>query len=90
MNTGIQDAIFLARVLNETLKDGNDARLDDWAAERHKVARDVVALTDRMTRLATIKSPAAQSLRNIAVAFADHLPPVRATLANRLAELNTR
>jgi 2-polyprenyl-6-methoxyphenol hydroxylase-like FAD-dependent oxidoreductase len=90
MNTGIQDGVSLARVLAETLKDGSEARLDEWAAERHKVARDVVALTDRMTRLATIKSVTGQNLRNAAVAFAGRLPPVRTALANRLAELDIR
>jgi 2-polyprenyl-6-methoxyphenol hydroxylase-like FAD-dependent oxidoreductase len=88
MNTGIQDAVSLAAKLAETIEDGNDARLDDWAAERHRVARDVVAMTDRMTRLATIKSPTGQTLRNVAVAFAGHLPTVRAALARTLAELD--
>jgi 2-polyprenyl-6-methoxyphenol hydroxylase-like FAD-dependent oxidoreductase len=90
MNTGIQDIISLAQVLPKTLEDGDDARLDVWAAERHHVATDVVALTDRMTRLATMKSRTGQTLRNLAVAFAGHLPPVRTALANTLPELNAR
>ena len=56
MNTGIQDGVSLAKALTETLKDGDEARLDAWASERHQVAVDVVALTDRMTRMATMKS----------------------------------
>jgi 2-polyprenyl-6-methoxyphenol hydroxylase-like FAD-dependent oxidoreductase len=88
MNTGIQDAVSLAANLAETVEDGNDTRLDGWAAERHRIARDVVALTDRMTRLATVKSATGQTLRNLAVAFAGHLPPVRAALARTLAELD--
>ena len=90
MNTGIQDGISLADALAQTLKDGNDTRLDAWAAERHRVARDVVTMTDRMTRLATMKSPTGQMLRNIVVAFVGHLPPVRAKLAKTLAELDAR
>jgi 2-polyprenyl-6-methoxyphenol hydroxylase-like FAD-dependent oxidoreductase len=90
MNTGIQDAISLAQVLPKTLENGDDTRLDAWATERHRVATDVVNLTDRMTRLATMKSRNGQALRNIAVAFAGHLPPVRTALANTLAELNAR
>ena len=90
MNTGIQDSISLAQALTETLKDGDDARLDAWATKRHQVAVDVVALTDRMTRMATMKSATGQILRNIAVAFAGHLPPVRAALAKSLAELDAR
>jgi 2-polyprenyl-6-methoxyphenol hydroxylase-like FAD-dependent oxidoreductase len=90
MNTGIQDATSLAAALVETLKDGDDTRLDEWAADRHKVAHDVVTLTDRMTRLATMKSPTGQALRNMAVAFAGHIPPIRAALARTLAELDAR
>jgi len=90
MNTGIQDSVSLAQALAATLQDGDEARLDAWAAERHRIARDVVAMTDRMTRVATMKSPAGQALRNIAVAFAGHLPPVRSALARTLAELDAR
>lgn len=90
MNTGIQDSTSLAEALTSALRDSDEARLDVWAARRHKVARDVVALTDRMTRVATMKSPMAQVLRNMAVAFAGHLPPVRAAVARTLAELNAR
>ncbi len=90
MNTGIQDSVSLAEALIDTLKDGDDARLDTWANERHRVARDVVAMTDRMTRMATMKSATGKYLRNIAVEFAGHLPPVRAALARTLAELDAR
>jgi 2-polyprenyl-6-methoxyphenol hydroxylase-like FAD-dependent oxidoreductase len=90
MNTGIQDSISLAEALTNTLRDGDEARLDTWAARRHKVASDVVKLTDRMTRVATMKSPTGQALRNMAVAFAGHLPPVRAAIAETLSELDAR
>ena len=90
MNIGIHDGATLAEALSQTLEDGNDARLDDWAAARHKVATDVVTLTDRMTRIATMKSATGQALRNMAVAFVGYLPPVRAALARTLAELDTR
>jgi 2-polyprenyl-6-methoxyphenol hydroxylase-like FAD-dependent oxidoreductase len=90
MNTGIQDSASLVEVFMNTLKDGDDARLDIWAAQRHKVATNVVALTDKMTRMATMKSRTAQTLRNVAVVFAGHIPPVRAALARTLAELESR
>jgi len=64
-----------------------ESRLDAWAAQRHQVARDVVALTDRMTRVATMKSPTGKALRNVAVLIAGYLPPVRAAVARTLAEL---
>jgi 2-polyprenyl-6-methoxyphenol hydroxylase-like FAD-dependent oxidoreductase len=90
MNTGIQDSVSLAEALVETLKDGDDARLDTWANDRHRVARDVVAMTDRMTTMATMKSATGKRLRNIAVEFAGHLPTARAALARTLAELDSR
>jgi 2-polyprenyl-6-methoxyphenol hydroxylase-like FAD-dependent oxidoreductase len=90
MNTGIQDAVSLAEALSETLRDGDDARLDAWAANRHRIAHGVVTMTDLMTRMATMKSPAGKVLRNIAVELAGHLPPVRAALARTLAELDAR
>lgn len=90
MNTGIQDSISLAQALIETLRDGEEVRLDAWAAERHRIAANVVAFTDRMTRIATMESATGQTLRNMAVGFAGHLPPVRAALARTLAELDAR
>jgi hypothetical protein len=47
-------------------------------------------MTDGITRVATMKSGIAKTLRNAAVTFAGHLPPVRAALARRLAELDAR
>lgn len=90
MNTGIQDAVLLARALVETLKDGSEARLDAWAEKRHQVAEGVVSLTDRLTRMATMKSGVGRSLRNASMKFAGVMPPVRDAIAFRLAELNTR
>lgn len=42
----------------------------------------------RMTRVATMQSATGRALRNFAVAFAGHLPPIRAALARTLAELD--
>jgi 2-polyprenyl-6-methoxyphenol hydroxylase-like FAD-dependent oxidoreductase len=90
MNTGIQDAMSLAPLLDDVLRGGDDASLDQWAADRHRIAIDVVEMTDRMTRMATLASPVAQSLRNAAVALLGHVPPVRDAVARKLAELDAR
>ncbi|MEP6622637.1 MAG: FAD-dependent monooxygenase [bacterium] len=87
MNTGIQDAISLAHALHGVLRGADASRLDAWADARHEVAKDVVALTDRMTRLATVGSPAARVLRNAALSAAGHFPFLRKALARRIAEL---
>ena len=90
MNTGIQDAMSLAPVLANTLRDADDKPLDEWAVARHRVATEVVSLTDRMTRMATMKSPLGQHLRNAAVALLGQVPPLRAAVARNLAELYDR
>ena len=90
MNTGIQDAVALAGVLAEVLRGGDVTRLDEWAAERHQVAEAVVRLTDRMTRVASMQSPSLRKLRNLAVAFAGHIPPLKRAVARRLAEIDHR
>jgi 2-polyprenyl-6-methoxyphenol hydroxylase-like FAD-dependent oxidoreductase len=90
MNTGIQDGISLARVLAAVANDGDDSALDGWAERRHRVASEVVALTNRMTRLATIESRAGQAARNAAIQFVGHLPPARRAIALRLSELSAR
>jgi len=90
MNTGIQDSVSLAEALTKTLQARDATSLDAWAAARHRIATEVVALTDRMTRVATMTSPVGQALRNMAVVIAGHLPPVRDAVARRLAELDAR
>lgn len=85
MNTGIQDAASLAEVLTGG---GDDAGVDAWAAERHRVASEIVAFTDRMTRMATINSGTGQTLRNAAISIAGHLPLLQAKLATKIAELD--
>lgn len=90
MNTGIQDSVSLASVLAAVLRGGDDKLLDEWATSRHRIAAEIVAMTDRMTRMAKLRSPTAKTLRNIAVAFAGHLPPVRQALARTLAEIENR
>jgi 2-polyprenyl-6-methoxyphenol hydroxylase-like FAD-dependent oxidoreductase len=88
MNTGIQDSASLANALAQSLKDGREAALEDWARERHQVAMEVVSLADRLTRIATLKSATGRLLRNAGIVFAGRLPPVRSAIAKRLAELD--
>ncbi len=51
MNLGIQDAWSLARAIGQ-----GEAAVDAWAAERHAVARSVLRMTDRATRMAMSRS----------------------------------
>jgi hypothetical protein len=46
------------------------------------------AFTDRMTRIATVRRPAAPGARDTVLALFGTLPAFRARLATELAELN--
>lgn len=86
MNTGIQDGIALAPMLAAALQAGTPDALDRYQEQRRKAAVDVVALTDRMTRLATV-GPLLRPLRNGMLRALMHSPALRLKLARRLAGL---
>ena len=88
MNTGIQDGISLANALFRTMQGGDEAVLDEWQKERLRVAHSVVGLADRMTKVATISSPALKALRNTAVELLGHIPFATHLAAEKLAELS--
>jgi len=90
MNTGIQDAVSLAGPLIAALRQGDTAGLDAWAAKRRHNAQRLVAMTDRITRIATARSTPARLLRNLALQTVNRLPPVQRRIAFRLAELDLR
>jgi 2-polyprenyl-6-methoxyphenol hydroxylase-like FAD-dependent oxidoreductase len=85
MNAGILDAVSLARALNRALA-GDEAALDAYGAERRPVAQQVVALADRLTRLATVR-PAWRAWRNLALSTLARLPVFRRKLAWQLSGL---
>jgi 2-polyprenyl-6-methoxyphenol hydroxylase-like FAD-dependent oxidoreductase len=86
MNLGIQDAVALADALVGVLAGGPESLLDDYSAARRPIAKDVVALTDRLTRLATLP-PALRPIRNAAISVVGRVPRVRSALARRLSGL---
>jgi 2-polyprenyl-6-methoxyphenol hydroxylase-like FAD-dependent oxidoreductase len=86
MNLGIQDAVALADALVAVLAGGEDALLDSYSDGRRPVAQQVVSLTDRLTRLATLPR-ALRPIRNVAITMAGKAPAVRRALANRLSGL---
>jgi 2-polyprenyl-6-methoxyphenol hydroxylase-like FAD-dependent oxidoreductase len=89
MNTGIQDAVALAARLTAVLRDGAaDAVLDDYERERRQVAADVVAMTHRITRIATVDSVPLRKARNALLRALDWIPAVHHTLAMNLSELS--
>jgi 2-polyprenyl-6-methoxyphenol hydroxylase-like FAD-dependent oxidoreductase len=90
MNTGIQDAVSLGGALHRVLKDGDEGVLEEWQEERLKIARSVVSLTDRMTKMATASSPIVKRLRNAVIGIVGHVPFAEHALAEKLAELDNK
>jgi 2-polyprenyl-6-methoxyphenol hydroxylase-like FAD-dependent oxidoreductase len=86
MNLGIQDAVALAQALTDVLGGAPDAVLDDYAAARRPIAQQVITLTDRLTRMATLPR-ALRPIRNTAMGVAGRIPAVRRALAWRLSGL---
>lgn len=82
MNIGVQDAVALGRALAS----GEEA-LDAYGPSRMPVARRVVSFTDRLTRMATLRNPAARAVRNTSLRAAGRVPSARRAMAARLAEL---
>jgi 2-polyprenyl-6-methoxyphenol hydroxylase-like FAD-dependent oxidoreductase len=86
MNTGIQDAIVLAEALANALNNDNEEQLNAYGAIRRPIAKQVVALADRLTRLATV-SRRLRPLRNILLKSLAFIPAFRRSLAWRLSGL---
>ncbi|GIG57936.1 pentachlorophenol monooxygenase [Longispora fulva] len=86
MNTGIQDAVRLAGALVAVLGGAPESVLDGYTASRRPVAEQVVAFTDRMTRVATVPR-ALRPLRNLLIRGLATIPAFRRMLAWRLSGL---
>jgi 2-polyprenyl-6-methoxyphenol hydroxylase-like FAD-dependent oxidoreductase len=85
MNAGILDAIALAEVLQQALA-GNLAALDDYGRTRRPVAQQILALSQRLTRVATVRNTG-KFARNFLLLIFSLLPPLRHRLALQLSGL---
>ena len=91
MNTGIQDGVALGHALAAVIGGRADERqLDSYERTRRPVAARVVAFTDRMTRMATLRTPRSRAARNAMIRLIGRMPPVRRWLAAELAGLRNR
>ena len=86
MNLGIQDAIALAGVLGRVAAGESDDLLDAYNQARRPIAQQVLRLTDRLTRMATLP-PALRGARNTAMTLASHVPAVQRSLTWQLSGL---
>jgi 2-polyprenyl-6-methoxyphenol hydroxylase-like FAD-dependent oxidoreductase len=90
MNTGIQDAVVLARLLTDAITARTDTvDLDAYERQRRPVAAAVVTMTDRLTRAATARNPLARLIRNTVMSLAGRSATVQRKLAMNLSELST-
>ena len=86
MNLGIQDAVALSEALVGVLGGRPESLLDEYSAVRRPMARGVVTLTDRLTRLATLPR-FVRPIRNVGIGLAGRFPVVQRALAMRLSGL---
>ncbi|WP_248964224.1 FAD-dependent oxidoreductase [Sphaerisporangium perillae] len=84
--TGITDAVALAQALDAVLAGGSPELLDAYGADRRPVAQKVVALADRLTRLATADRRV-RPLRNLVLRSLARIPAFRRGFAWRLSGL---
>jgi 2-polyprenyl-6-methoxyphenol hydroxylase-like FAD-dependent oxidoreductase len=91
MNTGIQDAVVLGHALSAVLRgSGDEKTLDEYERTRRPIANRVVALTDRITRMATLRSRPSRALRNGLLEVAGRIPGAMTRVATAIAGLNNR
>lgn len=86
MNLGIQDAVALADALVGVLNGGPDTLLDAYSDTRRPIAQQVVALTDRLTKLATLPR-GLRPIRNVLLGIIGRVPRATHALAARLSGL---
>ncbi|MEW6145146.1 MAG: FAD-dependent monooxygenase [Thermodesulfobacteriota bacterium] len=88
MNTGIQDACNLAWKLALVLKGRSpESLLDSYNAERHRVGKGVVSLTDMATKMVGIHNPVLAAIRNKLVGTLSKLDPVQEKLLTTLSQI---
>ncbi len=89
MNTGMQDAFNLAWKLALVIKGiCREDLLDSYSAERSLVGDDVLRASGRLTRIATLKSPVLQALRNFAAHHILGTAPVQRRISSAITELS--
>ena len=89
MNTGLQDAANLAWKLALVCQGkAGDRILDSYSPERSAIGAQVLKNAGRMTRIATLRAPCLQSVRNAVVSLVGRLPAFQRRLTGDLSELD--
>jgi 2-polyprenyl-6-methoxyphenol hydroxylase-like FAD-dependent oxidoreductase len=88
MNTGIQDACNLAWKLALVVqRKSPDSLLNSYNEEREPVAKMVLSLTDRLTRMGTLQGPIGQQLRDALLPILTGIDLVEDRIAETVAEI---
>ena len=88
MNTGIQDACNLAWKLGLVVRHQSpDSLLDSYNEEREPVAKMVLSLTDRLTRMATLQGAIGQQVRDALLPMLTGIDLVEDRIAETVAEI---
>jgi 2-polyprenyl-6-methoxyphenol hydroxylase-like FAD-dependent oxidoreductase len=89
MNTGLQDAANLAWKLAMVVH-GNaaDSLLATYSTERHAIGQQVIRNTSRLLRMAVLKSPIWQDVRNEMVRLVTGFEVARTRVARNLMQLD--
>ncbi len=91
MNLGIQDAVCLGNLMADVVTGAaHESTLDMYETLRRPIARDVVRLTDRLTRIATIDGLARRWGRNAAVSMLLKNARLRNRIASQIAGLRPK
>ena len=86
MNTGLGDVWNLAWKLDLALRGrGNERLLDSYTVERRPIIKDVIEMTDRLTRAMGTPNRFAQALRDTIIPVLSRLTPFQHAFVNRLS-----
>ncbi len=89
MNTGLQDACNLAwKLALVHTQHAPLILLDSYEAERHPVAEFVLQTSDLMIRMAMLRQPLLQQVRNHVVPVLSQIEPVQRRFVEQISELN--
>lgn len=88
MNTEIQDAFNLAWKLGLVMKGkAHESLLEAYHKERHLIAKDVLSMADRLTKVMTTKVAAFSFMRDAVMSFVGSFDKITGQLPKRLSQL---
>ncbi|MCB1107897.1 MAG: FAD-dependent monooxygenase [Chlamydiia bacterium] len=91
MNTGIQDSYNLAWKLSLVMQGiGKEELLETYHEERHPVAKEVLAITDKLTKMMTTKNSALTFMRDAFMSVIGSFDLLKEQLPKRFSQLYIR